>query len=84
MQHELEGLQPELIESAQATEVLMGQIEKKMPGVLETRQVVAAVAQAEADIVQKQKDEVEADLAEAIPALEEAIAAEYDQASGHQ
>jgi dynein heavy chain, axonemal len=44
MQQELEGLQPELIESAQATEVLMGQIEQKMPGVLETRQVVAAEA----------------------------------------
>jgi len=78
MQKELADLQPELIESAAATEVLMGQIEQKMPGVMETRKVVsaeAAVAQAEADIVQKQKDEVEADLAEAIPALNEAIEA---------
>lgn len=78
MQAELEALQPELVKSAAATEVLMGQIEEKMPGVLETRKVVsaeAAVAQGEADIVQAQKDEVEADLAVAIPALEEAIAA---------
>jgi dynein heavy chain, axonemal len=78
MHRELEGLQPQLIESAAATEQLMKAIEQKMPGVLQTRQVVsaeAATAQAEADLVQKQKNEVEADLAEAIPALEEAIAA---------
>ena len=78
MQKELEDLQPELIASAAATEVLMGQIEEKMPGVMETRKVVsgeAAVAQAEADVVQGQKNEVEAELAEAIPALESAIAA---------
>ena len=78
MQRELEDLQPELVESAAATEVLMGQIEEKMPGVLETRKIVgaeAAVAQTEADIVQAQKDDVEKDLAVAIPALEEAIAA---------
>ena len=56
----------------------MKQIEEKMPGVLETRRIVTAetfVAQKEADVVQKQKNEVEADLAVAIPALEEAIAA---------
>lgn len=78
MQRELEDLQPELVESAKATQVLMQQIEEKVPGVEETRKVVsaeAAVAQAEADIVQGQKDEVEKDLAEAIPALEEAVAA---------
>jgi len=49
-----------------------------MPGVLETRKVVsaeAAVAQKEADLVTAQKNEVEADLAVAIPALEEAVAA---------
>lgn len=78
MQKELEDLQPELVKSAAATEELMGQIEEKMPGVMETRKVVsaeAAVAQGEADIVQQQKNEVEADLAEAIPALEAALAA---------
>eukprot|EP01041_Mallomonas_annulata_P000989 gene989-1935_t len=78
MQRELEDLQPELIESAAATQLLMQQIELKMPGVLETRKIVsaeAAVAQGEANIVQQQKDEVEADLAVAIPALEEAITA---------
>ena len=78
MQKQLADLQPELIESAASTEVLMKQIEEKMPGVLETRRIVTAetfVAQKEADVVQKQKNEVEADLAVAIPALEEAIAA---------
>lgn len=78
MQKELEDLQPELVTSAAATEELMAQIELKMPGVMETRKVVsaeAATAQAEADIVTAQKNEVEADLAVAIPALEEAVAA---------
>ena len=78
MQRELEDLQPELVESAAATEVLMAEIEEKMPGVMETRKIVgaeAAVAQAEADIVQAQKEDVERDLAVAIPALEEALAA---------
>lgn len=78
MQKELEDLQPELVRSAAATEELMGQIEQKMPGVMETRKVVSAeaeVAQREADIVEKQKNEVEADLAEAIPALNAAVEA---------
>jgi len=75
MKKELADLQPELIESAGKTEVLMRQIEEKMPGVMETRKVVsaeAAIAQGEADIVSGQKSSVEADLAEAIPALEAA------------
>ena len=78
MQKELEDLQPQLMESAAASEQLMKQIENKMPGVLQTRKIVSAeanIAQQEADIVKKQKDEVEADLAEAIPALESAIQA---------
>jgi dynein heavy chain len=78
MQDELAALQPELIASAHATEKLMVVIEEKMPGVMETRKVVsaeAAVAQGEADIVMAQKESVEADLAEAIPALESAMAA---------
>ncbi len=78
MQGELADLQPELIESAAQTEVLMSQIEEKMPGVMATRKVVAAeaaVAQGEADIVGQQKASVEADLAEAIPALEAAVEA---------
>lgn len=78
MQKELEDLQPELVRSAAATEELMGQIELKMPGVIETRKIVSAeaeVAQREADIVEAQKNEVEADLAEAIPALNAAIEA---------
>lgn len=78
MQRELADLQPDLVESAAASEQLMKVIQQKMPGVLETRRIVtaeAAVAQEEADTVQKQKNEVEADLAVAIPALEEAVAA---------
>ena len=78
MKKELADLQPELIESAGKTEVLMKQIEEKMPGVMETRKVVsaeAAIAQGEADIVGSQKSSVEADLAEAIPALEAAVQA---------
>jgi dynein heavy chain len=78
MQAELADLQPELIRSAEATEILMGQIADKLPGVMEIREKVsaeAAVAQKEADIVGEQKDSVEADLAEAIPALEAAVAA---------
>lgn len=78
MQKELEDLQPELLKSATATEALMGEIEQKMPGVMETRKIVgeeAAIAQREADIVQGQKDEVAADLAVAIPALEAAVEA---------
>eukprot|EP00981_Chlorochromonas_danica_P006662 scaffold1447_cov165-Ochromonas_danica.AAC.8 len=78
MQKELEDLQPELMKSAADSEELMKQIEEKMPAVMQTRQVVsaeAAVAQGEADEVTKQKNEVEADLAEAIPALNDAMAA---------
>jgi dynein heavy chain, axonemal len=78
MQKELADLQPDLVESAAASEELMKVIQLKMPAVMETRRVVteeAVVAQMEADKVQKQKNEVEADLAVAIPALEEAVAA---------
>jgi dynein heavy chain len=76
MQYVLGVVEPELMESAAAAEVLMGQIEQKMPSIQETRKVVSAeaeVAQREKDVVEKQKDEVKADLAEAIPALNEAI-----------
>jgi len=78
MQGELADLQPELVESAAQTEVLMGQIEEKMPGVMATRKTVSAeaeITQKEADIVGAQKASVEADLAEAIPALEAAVQA---------
>lgn len=40
MQKQLADLQPELVESAASTEVLMKQIEERMPGVLETRKVI--------------------------------------------
>jgi dynein heavy chain len=78
MQKELADLQPELLKSSEETTVLMGQIEEKMPGVMATRKIVTAeaeIAQGEADLVTAQKNEVEADLAVAIPALEDAIEA---------
>lgn len=78
MQRTLADLQPELAESAKANDALRFQIEEKMPKLMETRTTVsaeAAIAQREADIVQKQKEEVEADLAVAIPALQDALAA---------
>lgn len=76
MQKELESLLPQLAQSKLQTGELMKQIESKMPSVIKTREVVgqeASIAQQEADIVQGQKNEVEADLAVAMPALEAAI-----------
>jgi dynein heavy chain len=78
MQKELEEMQPILVQSAKDTEVLMAEISKKLPGVEAKRQEVssdAAVTQASADECQLQKQSVEEDLAEALPALEMAIRA---------
>jgi dynein heavy chain, axonemal len=74
MQKELEDLQPVLAQSQVATNQLMEVIQSKLPGVEVIRAQVskeAAAAQAEADKCQAQKDEVEADLAEAMPVLNE-------------
>ena len=75
---QLEALQPTLVQSQADTAAIMVDIEAKLPGVEETRAVVnkeAEAANADAAIVQGQKDECEADLAEAIPVLESALAA---------
>jgi len=78
MQVELENLKPQLVISGQETEKLMAVIQSKLPGVETKRAEVtkdAEAAEAEAAICKASKDEVEADLAEAIPALNAAVAA---------
>jgi dynein heavy chain len=78
MQRTLNDLKPELDKSAKESDALRIQIEDKMPGVLATRKVVeaeTAITQGETDRVLKQKEEVEADLRIAEPALDAAVAA---------
>ena len=78
MQQELRDLQPVLSVAQEETNELMAQIQAKMPSVVKKQTEVgadAAVAQDEADKVQVEKDGVEADLAEAIPALNDSIKA---------
>ena len=77
LRKQLEDLQPTLVQSQEDTDALMVDIQAKLPGVEETRAVVnteTEAANAEAAIVQGQKDECEADLAEAVPILESALA----------
>ncbi|CAM9181911.1 unnamed protein product, partial [Phaeothamnion confervicola] len=74
MQRELENLKPVLAQSQLDTAALMEEIVTKLPGVETKRAEVkadASVAEREAALV----DAVEADLAEAMPALESAIKA---------
>ena len=78
MQDELRELQPVLAQSQVDTEALMEQIQAKLPGVEEKRTEVGAEtakAQIEKDSCQQQKDSVQADLAEALPALKAAMKA---------
>ncbi|CAM9368513.1 unnamed protein product [Chrysoparadoxa australica] len=78
MQAELEGMMPVLAQSQIDTDKLMVEIQAKLPGVERKREEVggdAAIAQAEADECTKQKESVEADLAEALPALQAAVKA---------
>lgn len=78
MQKELEELQPQLVKSSEETDKMMIVIEKESKEVSKTSEVVAkdeAVADGQAKEAQALKDECEADLAEAIPALEAAISA---------
>lgn len=78
MQKELEDLQPQLVKSSEETDKMMIVIEKESKEVQKTSEVVAkdeAVANQQAEEAQALKDECEADLAEAIPALEAALAA---------
>ena len=78
MQEELTALLPTLDQAKKDTTVLMEQIEEKLPGVKALEENVskeAAVVQVEVDKCNVMKEECEADLAEAIPALNSAIAA---------
>ncbi|WAR27202.1 DYH12-like protein [Mya arenaria] len=78
MQKELEELQPQLVVSAAENEKMLVVITKESAEVEETSKNVKAdeqVANEQAAQAQALKDECEADLAEAIPALEAALAA---------
>ncbi len=78
MQKELEELRPQLVVAAAENEKMMKVIEKESAEVaIRTEKVRAeeAIANEQAAKAQALKDECEAELAEAIPALEAAIAA---------
>eukprot|EP00775_Hariotina_reticulata_P006671 gene6671-6895_t len=78
MQEELIALQPQLEESTRQTEAAMAVIAKETVEADQVKKVVSqeeAVASGEAAKVQAIKDECEADLAEAMPALQSAIRA---------
>ncbi|XP_025109931.1 dynein heavy chain 3, axonemal-like isoform X5 [Pomacea canaliculata] len=78
MQQELQSLQPELIQTSQETDSMMIKIEEETKDVDAVKEVVAAdeaVADKAAAASQAIKEECESDLAEAIPALEAALAA---------
>ncbi|KAJ3193186.1 Dynein heavy chain 7, axonemal [Irineochytrium annulatum] len=78
MQIDLGELQPQLIVAKGETDEIMIQIEKESKEVAETKKVVQAdeeVASRTADSAKAMKQECEAGLAEAVPALEAALAA---------
>ena len=78
MQKELEELQPQLVTASEDNARMMVVIERESAEVeVQTQKVRAeeAVANEQAASSQALKDECEAELAEAIPALEAAIAA---------
>ncbi|KAA0158934.1 hypothetical protein FNF31_05104 [Cafeteria roenbergensis] len=78
LQKQLEEMQPVLVQSQKDTAALMEEIQEKLPGVEEVRGRVSAdaeVAAKEEAAVKAVADECEADLAEAMPALESAIRA---------
>jgi len=78
MQVELEELQPKLVVASDENEKMMAVIEKESTVAQAQREVVfedEAVANDQAQEAQSLKDECEAELAEAIPALEAALAA---------
>ena len=78
MQQELQELQPQLVETSKETDQLMVKIEKDTVEAEAKKEVVAAdeaVANKAAAKAQGIKDECESDLAEALPALEAALAA---------
>ncbi|XP_010001540.1 PREDICTED: dynein heavy chain 3, axonemal [Chaetura pelagica] len=78
MQKELTALQPELIKTSAETDKMMIQIEKETTEVDAKKELVSAdekEANEAAAVAQAIKDECEGDLAEAMPALEAALAA---------
>jgi dynein heavy chain len=78
MQKELEELQPALVVAAEENEKMMIVIERESKDVEEKTEKVRgeeAMANEQAAASQALKDECEADLAEAIPALNAALAA---------
>ncbi|XP_074775748.1 dynein axonemal heavy chain 3 [Athene noctua] len=78
MQKELTALQPELIRTSAETEKMMFQIEKETAEVDAKKELVSAdekEANEAAAVAKAIKDECEGDLAEAMPALEAALAA---------
>jgi len=78
MQHELEELQPQLLKMAEENVNMMQFIDSQSQEMEYNSEVVRAeevVAKRQAAAAQALKDECEAELAEAVPALEAAIAA---------
>ena len=78
MQEELELLQPQLVVSAEQTDRMMVIIESESASVEETSKRVKAdeaVANESAAEAKSLKEECEAELAEALPALEAALSA---------
>ncbi|NWX20475.1 DYH3 protein, partial [Aegotheles bennettii] len=78
MQKELTALQPELIKTSAETDKMMIQIEKETTEVDAKKELVSAdekEANEAAAVAKAIKDECEGDLAEAMPALEAALAA---------
>ncbi|KAJ3217583.1 Dynein heavy chain 7, axonemal [Dinochytrium kinnereticum] len=78
MQIDLGELQPQLIKTKEETDKIMIQIERESGEVLETKKTVQAdeeIASKTADEAKAMKLDCEAGLAEAIPALESALAA---------
>ena len=78
MQQELVELQPQLVQTSKETEELMVKIEKDTVEAEAKKEVVAAdeaVANKAAAAAKAIKDDCESDLAEALPALEAALAA---------
>lgn len=78
MKEELIALQPGLLKAKEETAILSKQVEEAIPGVDAQKAVAMKDEEAtakQAAEVKKVKDECEADLAEAIPILNEALAA---------
>ena len=78
MQSELEALQPQLREASQQVDEMMVVIQKESSEVAKTEKIVKAdeaVANEQAMAAKAIKDECDADLAQAMPYLEAALAA---------